>query len=183
LHAGTKKLDRFEQMKKILLFGSLFSMALVSCLEENNLPDTPAITFNRFDNFTDSINLVINFQDGDGNFGLEQGDTSGIFDDCLRYYNLYCIYQEKQNGVWVDNGNAAPGQLDPCVNEDAVPFYYRIPWAKPTGQDQTQDGTITINMNTYYLPSTFDTCRFRVKIVDRDLQESNEIFTAEFYKP
>jgi len=83
----------------------------------------------------------------------------------------------------VDNGAAEPGILDPCVNEDAVPFYYRVPWARPTGQDQTQEGTIKLRMQTYYLPSEYDTCRFRIQIVDRSLKESNIVFSSEFLKP
>lgn len=183
LHQTAKKFDRFEQMKKILLFALVFSTIILGCLKDNEIPPVPAVSFNSIENFGDSINVIVNFTDGDGNFGLEQADTTGVFADCLRYYNFYCIYQEKQNGVWVDNGNAPPGQLDPCINEEAAPFYYRVPWAKPTGQDPSQSGTIKLKMTTYYLPSAFDTCRFKIKLVDRDIQESNEIVTSEFVKP
>ena len=170
-------------MKKNFIFLSLIAVLAISCMQENNFPETPAIKFNQIINKTDSIQLWIDFTDGDGDFGLEQGDTTGSFDDCLRQYNLYLTYQEKQNGVWIDNGAAEPGILDPCVNEDAVPFYYRVPWARPTGQDQTQEGTIKLRMQTYYLPSEYDTCRFRIQIVDRSLKESNVVFSSEFRKP
>lgn len=129
------------------------------------------------------MEVWIDFKDGDGDFGLEQGDTTGAFDDCLRQFNMYLTYQEKQNGTWKDNGDAEPGILDPCINPEAVPFYYRVPWAKPTGQDQSQQGTIKLAMTTYYLPSGFDTCRFKVQIIDRAMQESNVIYTEEYIKP
>ncbi len=171
-------------MKKIeLLFISTLLLAGIGCLKDNEIPPTPSLSFNQIKNFSDSIEIWVDFKDGDGDFGLDQGDTTGVFDDCLRQYNLYCIYQEKQNGIWKDNGDAPPGILDPCVNDNAAPFFYRVPWAKPTGQDPSQQGTIQLRMSTYFLPSAFDTCRFRIKIVDRSIKESNEIFTSEFLKP
>ncbi|MEZ4799018.1 MAG: hypothetical protein R2809_04405 [Flavobacteriales bacterium] len=164
-------------MKKILFLGA-FSLALLnSCLKTEVIPTIPEIKFNSIQNFGDSINILIDFTDGDGNFGLEQGDTSGIFDDCLRTFNLYAEYYEKVNGEWVHTS------LDPCANPNAVPFYYRVPWAKPTGQNPTQKGTITLAMKTYYFPNDNDTLRFDIKIVDRDMQESNTISTAEILKP
>jgi hypothetical protein len=48
-----------------------------------------------------------------------------------------------------------------------------VPWAKPTGQDQTQEGEISIDMAAWNLPSDYDTVLFKVKIVDRDMNESN----------
>lgn len=171
------KLNRFERMKKnFLILLSIVAVA-TGCLKDNEIPPTPSITFNSIRNYGDSIEVLIDFKDGDGNFGLEQGDTSGVFDDCLRTYNLYAEYYEKQNGEWVRT------VIDPCFNPNAAPFYYRVPWAKPTGQDQSQQGTITLDMITYYLPSDFDTCRFEIKVVDRDMQESNTIITSEIIKP
>lgn len=169
-------------MKKTLIILSSI-LVLAGCLKENEIPPVPAITFNSIQPTSGGIEVWVDFKDGDGDFGLEQGDTTGVFDDCLRQFNMYLIYQEKQNGVWVDNGDAIPGSLDPCINDEAVPFFYRVPWAKPTGQDQSQQGTIKLAMTTYYLPSAFDTCRFQIKIVDRAMQESNVIYSTEFLKP
>lgn len=170
-------MNRFEEMKKIILLFLPSVVFLASCLKKEEIPPVPRLTFNSIQNFGDSIKVLVDFTDGDGNFGLEQGDTTGVFDDCLRSFNLYAEYYEKNNGVWVQT------VLDPCENPNAVPFYYRVPWAKPTGQDPSQQGTITLLMKTYFIPSENDTIKFDIKIVDRDLQESNLISTSEIVKP
>lgn len=164
-------------MKKILILITPIVVVLSGCLKNEEISPIPHLTFNSIENYGDSIKLLIDFTDGDGNFGLDQGDTTGVFADCLRNFNLYAEYYEKQNGEWIRT------VLDPCENPNAVPFYYRVPWAKPTGQDPTQQGTITLLMKTYFIPSANDTIKFDIKIVDRDIQESNLISSSEIIKP
>lgn len=116
--------------------------------------------------------MLIEFTDGDGNFGLEQADSSGIFAECINSFNLFAEYYEMRNGSWVHV------KIDPCDDpapDPDVPFYYKIPWAKPTGQDQTQQGTIEIALSSWRIESDFDTVKFVVHIVDRDIQKSNSV--------
>jgi hypothetical protein len=35
----------------------------------------------------------------------------------------------------------------------------------------------------YYLPTPFDTCKFEIRIADRNQNVSNRVFTPEFIKP
>jgi len=125
----------------------------------------------------DAGTLILGFEDGDGNFGLEQADTTGIFcPSCPFHHNVFCDYQEWRDGQWV------PVPLDPAVGQ--VPFHYRAPLVAPTGQNKTQRGTITIALEPrYYLTSNWDTLRFAVHIVDRDLQSSDTLVTAAVTKP
>ena len=116
--------------------------------------------------------MYIQFTDGDGNFGLEQSDTTGIFSECINAFNLFAEYYELQHGKWVKI------EIDPCDDpapDPDVPYYYKIPWAKPTGQDQTQQGVIEIALNSWRIESEFDTVKFVVQIVDRDIQPSNSM--------
>lgn len=158
-------------MKHVLiLFG--VSLFFASCLKRESFPDEPRILSGRLDVSGSAATMVLSFTDGDGNFGLEEGDTSGLFAPCIRRWNLYAEYYEMQNGQWV----LVP--IDPCDDptpDPDVPFYYVVPWAKPTGQDQTQEGEISIDMPLWNLPSEYDTVMFKVKIVDRDMNESNVV--------
>lgn len=166
-------------MKRLLSLLVLTVIFLTSCLKSNELPDEPRLTGSRFETGSDKAVLYLSFTDGDGNFGLEENDTSGVFAECIRKFNLYAEYYELQNGQWTHV------VIDPCDGpfpDSDAPFYYVIPWAKPTGQDQSQDGEIKIEMNDWYLPSDFDTIQFRVKIVDRNMNESNELIVGPVVK-
>ena len=151
----------------------------VSCLKDKQLPDEPRLTTSRLELNGQGASMYLGFTDGDGNFGLEEADTTGVFAECIRSWNLYAEYYELQNGVWTHI------EINPCDGpfpDDDVPFYYVIPWAKPTGQDQTQEGEIKIDMASWYLPGDFDTVRFEVKIVDRSMNESNTLVLGPYVK-
>ena len=153
-------------------------LVVTSCLKVESYPDGPSVEDVRMTVNGDSAFLQVDFIDGDGNVGLEQSDTSGVFNTCETRYNLFCVYEEKRNGIWLQISE------DPCLNPDAVPFYYRVPWASPPGQNKTQKGTIKVQMYPgYYLASGFDTCRFAVRICDRDLNFSNTVFSPVYLKP
>src|SRR5690606_20833961 len=122
--------------------------------------------------------IYLQFTDGDGNFGLEEGDTMGPFEPCIRRYNLFARYFELENGAWVDK------TVDPCFNPNLVSYYYIVPWAKPSGQNQTQQGEIKLDMgNMWYEESPFDTVKFDIYIVDRDFNESGVVTTGKLVKP
>ncbi len=152
--------------------------SFAACIPVEDLPPEPAITFESFNQEANGATLTIGFTDGDGNIGLEQGDTTGVNcpDDCIYYWNLFCEYYEFQDGEsqhieihWTD--------------DNSIPFYYRIPRAEPTGQNPALIGEIAIDMPFYSLPSDYDTARFEIKLVDRDLNESNTVLTSVFVKP
>ena len=101
-------------------------IALTGCLEDVSYPDEPQIEYMSFvvdDN--GSAVLSFNVTDGDGDLGLNSGDTLPPFcTSCEHYYNLKCEYDELRDGVW------AHIELNP--DEGQVPFYYRVPRANPT---------------------------------------------------
>lgn len=164
-------------MRKILfLFLLVFSLS--ACLPEAQYPPEPVISFKSLVPNSNQAVMRIDFTDGDGNIGLNQGDTLGINcpDTCRYYYNLFCEYYELQNGEWVNI------VLDPEIGQ--IPFYYRLPYATPEGQNPALNGEIKIDMPSYYLIGTgFDTCRFEIQLVDRALNESNIVQSNIFIKP
>ncbi|MCC6600388.1 MAG: hypothetical protein IT223_06905 [Crocinitomicaceae bacterium] len=167
-------MQRIRRILAVVIVLSLFA----SCLKRTEYPDEPTLKFKSLRTTADSAIITLEFIDGDGNFGLGQGDTAGIFDDCLKRYNMYCEYFEQQNGVWVHR------KIDPCLNPNAVPFYYRIPYVEPTGQVKSQEGEIKVVMTPFYsLSGAFDTCRFEIHIADRSFNTSNTIVTSSYLKP
>ena len=157
-------------------FAALLLLAS-GCEVPVSLPPEPRLTFLDLLTAGESGTLIIGFEDGDGNFGLEQADTTDVFcPGCPFHHNVFCEYQELQNGEWT------PIALNPEIGE--VPFYYRAPLITPTGQNKAQRGTITVDLEPrYYLSTAFDTLRFAVHIVDRDLQSSDTLLTASLTKP
>jgi len=161
----------------LLLF---YSLHFLGCLNLESFPNEPQIAFKSFSINADGsgAKLQISFTDGDGDFGLNQEDTAGVFADCTNRYNVFCDYYEKQNGNWLKIN------LDPCLDPNIIPFYYRAPVAVPEGQYKAQKGIITLDIKPiYYLPGNFDTCKFKVHVIDRALNQSNEIETTSFFKP
>lgn len=148
------------------------------CLIVPEYPEEPEITSLSLTQSGSSAELVIGFTDGDGNLGLADADTVGVHcpDTCINHWNVFCEYYELQNGVWVH-------EFIDWTDDNSIPFYYRIPRVEPTGQNPALVGEIAIDMPFYYLLTEWDTARFDVKIVDRDLNVSNVETTALFVKP
>ena len=168
------------RIQLFLSFGALLaSVALVwtGCLPDPAYPDEPEVTFVSFELQADgSRELIIQFTDGDGDLGLSQADTMPPFcASCDFHQNLHCDYQEWRNGDWFEIF------LDP--NAGQIPFYYRVPNAQPSGQEPALNGTIAVDMSTWYLSSSYDSLRFRITLFDRALNASNEVFTPPLLKP
>ena len=150
---------------------------LSGCEPPVSLPPEPRLTSIELLTSGETGTLLLGFEDGDGNFGLNQSDTTDAFcQGCPFHHNVFCEYQEWRDSAWV----AIP--LDPELGQ--VPFHYRAPLIAPTGQNKAQRGTITVELEPrYYLTSAYDTLRFAVHIVDRDLQSSDTLLTVAVRKP
>lgn len=145
-----------------------------ACLKTEKFPDEPVIELKSFDPLPDgSANLTIQFTDGDGDIGLNPGDTFPPFDiNSTYYYNLFVNYFEQQNGEWV--------QI-PITNP---PLSYRTPVITPNGQNKSLNGEITVKLSLYFDPnSAFDTIRLSTQLIDRSLNESNVVETGAMIKP
>jgi hypothetical protein len=159
-------------MNKYIFFLLVISGSLASCLKENAYPIEPVLTFKELRTFNgDSARLILGFTDGDGDFGLNDGDTSSpnFCGTCPYHQNLIIDYFELQDGEWTEV-------------EPALPFNVRVPYLQPTGQDKSQAGTIDVLMLDYYLSTSYDTFKFVIKGYDRALHESNQVETGMYIK-
>jgi hypothetical protein len=154
----------------------LYFIALIygfsGCVKQEHYPDVPQIQFLNYTSVFDTGQyavkgiLNISFTDGNGDIGLNPGDTYPPFDTGGPYYYNYVItYFEKQLGVFqkVD--------LNP-------PFSARIPVLNSEFPGKPIKGVIadTFGLNPHPL---FDTIKFEAFIYDRSLNKSNVISTPE----
>lgn len=145
----------------------------IGCLPDPAFPLEPTLTFKSLSTREDgTATLTLAFTDGDGNVGLTQADTLPPFcQTCEHHYNLVGQYEE-----WVDSGWRSPTLL--------VPYAYRVPVAEPTGSSPALDGTIEVELTSWYLTGTgADSVRFQWTLWDRDLNPSNGASTGSLAVP
>jgi len=164
-------------MDNRIFYFLLLGLIWTSCLKRESFPDTPVISLREERYLGDSAYIALDFTDGNGDFGLSDGEFDGENYDCSKYYNVFMKYYELNQGVW------ELYDLDPCVDENYVPFYYRVPYAEPTGQNKTQKGFVEVQIGNWVVNTGRDTCRFEIYIVDRTLNRSNIIYSRTLVKP
>ena len=167
-------------MKKTILI-YLFGILILGtgCLKNDEFPDEPVITSVEF--VVDDTLLVVEFTDGDGDFGIDGDDPDfPLYLDADStelnpyYNNLWIDYYEKVDGEWLF--------VDP---ENEQGFNFRIPVLTPSGQNKQLEVVITNAMEgeVPYLLSEADTFRLDIQLVDRSLKESEIVSTGEIVMP
>ena len=63
----------------------LMAVLMSACLKTEEFPKEPHIDFKSYTRSTDYDKLTISFTDGDGDIGLDQGDTLAPYNPCLLY--------------------------------------------------------------------------------------------------
>jgi hypothetical protein len=163
------------RFKVITLLGLL--PLLFACRpEEAGYPPVPSLQFSGFsrvlapDGRDSLLYLNFNYTDGDGDLGLNDGDSSGPF----RYgspffYNFDVQYFEVVNGRFLS-------VIDPLTS-DTLNFHQRLPRMTPSGIDKQIEGSIRITVPAQ--PSGFkpDSVQYRCRLKDRSLNQSAEIST------
>lgn len=161
-------------MRRLGLFCILLFL-MVACRQEEKFPVEPYIEFvslTKIDNGTPIDNrakLVLHFQDGDGDIGLNEDDVNPPFDTASVYhYNFFIDYYKKINGDF---------QL---IEFDGVTFNQRIPRLSESVPESIEgDISIILDINSYDLSTQYDTIKYRCYIVDRALHQSNVVETSE----
>lgn len=141
---------------------------LSACLKTEKFPDEPSILFKSYERTAGNVTLTISFTDGDGDVGLDQGDTLAPYNPGSPWYNNFFVdYYRMEDGVWE-------------LQSFTLPLYYRIPVITPIGQNKALEGDIAVDIASAVLPQTpGDTIRYGIHIVDRALHESNTVFSDQ----
>lgn len=170
-------------MKKSYRIYALVALLIIffasSCLVEPKYPSEPSIKFNSVNlyydpsiDIKDSIGISIDFQDGDGDLGLNKEDTVGNPD----FFNFYI-------NILVKNES---GEFEEFEIPDGLVLHGRFPRLDESGKAKPLEGTITYYQNmSAGFHGTFSekTIKFKVKIIDRALNESNVIETDSLLIP
>jgi hypothetical protein len=168
---------------------AMLAFCIASCIKEPDLGPQPVISFNSIKYFprskptgADCIEVKINFEDGDGDLGLDEGDTTGPFkrfdangninNDFFNYF--IDIYLQNSSGNW-----------EPYVFPPGVPTYNgRFPRINSPTKRKTIQGTLSYYLRIF---STFPfrnrPLKFKLRIQDRALNSTNYIDTDEIIIP
>jgi hypothetical protein len=163
--------------KLVFILSFLVTLGLLSsCFKNEEYPLEPIITNPTLTFTADSLKLTFDFTDGDGDIGLNPSELSAPFDEeSYYYYNLYIEYFEKDDEKgWIPGLN---------LSGDSIVFEYRLKPIIVKGKSRGIKGTIEVFMNPFFNASSSqsDTVRYRIKLIDKALNESNELETAEIY--
>jgi hypothetical protein len=169
-----------------ILIATVAIIGISSCAKKENYPITPAITFKQNILYIpgDSLDVQINFTDGDGDIGEPTGDTAAP-------YNCYLEYMVDTNntGNFVTLESNVP--LNPkATTQDTIAYPYTIPYITPTGNDKALNGIIQIRLHTgdwRFTTSPFANLGLRIKfkiwIIDRAGHISNRVLTDPILVP
>lgn len=160
---------------KVTFFGIGFVIfGLMSCEKPQDYSSIPEIEFistalsQNVDQNITKATIRFSFIDGDGDLGLEQSDTTGLFaPDQAYYYNLKFDFYEKKNGTLT---------LSPRKD------YFRFQnISKTQTENKVLKGDMEVTINFENSQTVHDTSIFRFYIYDRALNQSNVIETHEIY--
>ena len=149
---------------------------LASCIEKPTYPSKPVIAYKDFIRYgidpsnPDSVDLVVSFTDNEGDIGLEQADTFGMF----KYGNIWLeyYYDSANTGIWA----AFDSSIQNTVPFDTFRFGYRIPPVLPEGDPaEPMKGLIYVKQSPFI--RVHDRIKYVVYMYDKALQRSDTVHT------
>lgn len=175
-------------MKKRYLIGLLFwVVAVVSCQKPVEYPIEPRIAyegftyiFNEDGSFSGEGIISFSYTDGDGDLGLNDGDTLPPFGpNDAHYYNMIVDYMKCVNGEFVKMPLLSWNQQ--TQSYDTASFNARFHRLRDTEEPKAISGYMdnTLPVQNPFSPN--DTIKFEIRILDRALHESNVIQTEPIY--
>ena len=181
-------------MKKQYCLGLPFLVVVVcSCQKPVEYPVEPKISyggftylFNADSTFSGEGVVSFSYTDGDGDLGLDDGDTLppfGFHD--AHYYNMVIDYLKCVDGEFVKTPLLSPhvptNPGDTLVLYDTVTFNARFKRLRELEEPKAISGTMEYKLTVQNPFSPNDTVKFEIRILDRALHESNVIQTEAIY--
>jgi len=164
-------------MKNILKISVVLSifLSIFSCQKKTEYPIVPAITFKSLNKIArmdtsilgniDSLELVLDFTDGDGDLGLPTENSKTDSTTLNTYFTLF----KMKNNVWEE--------IKPVS-----PIEYFIPNLNSTGKAKALKGVIMIDVSIFpYFYFTTDTLRLNVFVKDNAGNKSNVVTSPNFF--
>ncbi|GAB4339578.1 MAG: hypothetical protein OHK0038_18800 [Flammeovirgaceae bacterium] len=168
-----------------IILASLY-LLLNSCVNEPDFNKIPFISFNSIsqkflpNESADSIRVVLNFTDGNGDLGLNVTENDPPYNEINpdgqfnKYFNNYFIEVKKK----------VNGKFEKVVFPENANFNGRYPRLNTSDVERSLEGELAYTFRMYLnvggAPiSTNDTLIFEIQIADRSLNLSNTISTTE----
>ncbi len=177
-------------MKRNSLIGLvLVALATFSCQKKVEYSIEPHIVYEGFAYLFDADStfsgqgiLSFSYTDGDGDLGLDDGDTLPPFGPTdAHYYNMVVDYLKCVNGVFVKTPLLCPhvptAPSDTLALFDTVSFNARFRRLRDSEEPKAISGTMEYTLLVQNPLSPDDTIKFEIRILDRALHESNTIQT------
>ena len=175
-------------MKKRYLIGLLFLVvATMSCQKKVEYPVEPKIAYEGFayivnedGSFSGEGIISLSYTDGDGDLGLNDGDTLAPFGpNDAHYYNMIVDYMKCVNGTFVKMPLVSWNTQ--TQSYDTVSFNARFLRLRDNDEPKAISGTMEYALLVQNPFSPNDTIKFEIRIFDRALHESNTIQTAPIF--
>ena len=158
---------------KIVYISALVSFLFLNlhCSKDKLISPVPQLTYTGYykvpyqnNNFDSVVIVEMDFQDGDGDFGLSLKDTMSPFRIGEPYfYNVFAEYLEGKNGVYTYQ----------VTGTDTLSFNDRVADLKPETRNKTIIGTISLKISPTINSIIPDSIKLNVFIVDKALNKSN----------
>ncbi len=158
----------------LLVFIVFSGILISSCVKKPKYPSVPVIAYKDFLRYgnphnPDSVEIVITFTDNEGDIGLTQADTLGIF----KKGNVY-MYDSYWDTTGVDHWAVYDPPITPQVDTSFI--YYRVPPILPDGDpSEPVKGQIFIKQRPFV--KVFDRIKYTIYMYDLAKHKSNTIET------
>lgn len=156
-------------------------VGIYSCKDKPSYPSTPVITYKNFIRYgnpsnPDSVELVVSFTDNEGDIGLDQSDTFGLF----KTGNIFMDY------LYWDTTGTGPDHWSyyDMTPTDSIPFdtlkvAYRVPPVLPDGDPaEPMKGLIYVKQKPFI--KVYDKIMYVVYLYDKAHHRSDTIHTPAF---
>jgi len=167
-------------MSKLTITLAVLSIVLLSCLRKDDFSEIPIIEYTEMYQFEQSLVIKFSFTDGNGDLGLKDDETYYPFGPCDEFYkNLIIDPYRRENGEFVLARKIVPSDCSPDTVTlwDTVGYDQRIKYIVQEGKDKTLEGDIEVTLNEVLNEFPNDTIKFKLILIDRALNKSNEIET------
>ncbi|MCB0737235.1 MAG: hypothetical protein KDC92_06960 [Bacteroidetes bacterium] len=164
----------------LVLLATAMAVGFWAC-DQTEYPPEPEITWNSYyieyaesDQESDSLYLIINYIDGDGDLGLDEGDSiyMGLDEPPLRQAIFIEYWQENEGEFTREYDNPAGG--DTVLN-----FNYSFPRLNKSDKEKAIRGEIRVAISPWGTPyDTVLTTKYRIKLFDRAGNMSNEVVSS-----
>lgn len=169
----------------ILVFAGVL---IYSCVKKPTYPSEPVIAYKNFirygknPGYPDSTKLIISFTDNEGDIGIDQSDTQGVF----KYGNVFLVYF-----FWDTTGvdHWQPRDSIPSTPQiDTLNIFYRVPPVLADGEKaQPMKGLIIVKQEAPVMSGDGQNADTKIKydvyMYDKAKHISNRITTPAITFP